>query len=106
MLKDFWEFGLLTSTDIKGQRNFLYQYYSQHKYNSQMRFEYLPDIWPEALKIQDDTNENQPLFHFIVKKREVKYESMQLFLRAALKHFSNDLGFLFQKIAFVKQPLN
>ena len=41
----------------------------------------------------DDDGES--LFHYVVKRRET--ESIQIFIRAAIKHFANDLSFLSQK---------
>ena len=90
-LKDLWESGLLTADDII-ENNLLQQtcYNQRH-----LRFEYLADICPEALKMVEDKN-GYPLFHHIIQQ-DPKIECMPIFLRSALKHFPNELGLLFHQ---------
>ena len=90
-LEDLWESGLLTAADII-EYNLLF-YSCRNK--RQRRFEYLSDMYPEALKKPD--NDGKVIFHAIIEQREANDESIQIFLRTALKHFPNELGLLFQK---------
>ena len=62
---------------------------------NQIWFEYLSNMCSEELKMIH--NDGDSFFHFLVNRREAKDGNMHKLLPAALEHFPNVLGMLFQK---------
>jgi hypothetical protein len=83
------ESNLLLKEDIQ-EYDFLY--YSCHP-GAQLRFDYFADWDAEGLK--NHQRGGLPIAHALIKDWPIEY--FEVFLKAALKHYPQDLGLLFQK---------
>jgi hypothetical protein len=88
-MKELRESNLLLKEDIQ---EYALLYYACRP-SSQLRFDYFAD-W-DAQGLKNHQHNGLPIVHAVIKGRTI--EDFKVFLKAALNHYPQDLGLLFQK---------
>ena len=90
VMKELKDASLLTKDDIK---NYGLLYHTCNAYNFKQRFEFLCDWCPEGLKYHQYND--HLIIHAIIEYHN-SIKSLAMFLKATMKHHTNEVGLLFQ----------